>query len=233
MPLLHVFTDNVVSSGQGQLKEDIFLYFHFASWFDVWIHQKFCSGQFRLRQSEFVNINQEVGVMTRCWNIHNIATVSVSRYAKNAACMISPIVWDKGEMYPNISGRPPNSIYHQEKDVEDTFFSPLTNLLEVTTTSNFSDLDKVKLLMDWEIDTGWIIHSHGKISPCNDVCKVSVFCVVCELPVAGVSLNISHQARQPGPDPSPALSPDTGPACSHTAHWQRKWGEADNLGERN
>ena len=57
-------------------------------------------------------------------------------------------------MYPNISGRPPNSIYHQEKDVEDTFFSPLTNLLEVTTTSNFSDLDKVKLLMDWEIDTG-------------------------------------------------------------------------------
>ena len=38
--------------------------------------------------------------------------------------------------------------------MEDTFFSPLTNLLEVTTTSNFSDLDKVKLLMDWEIDTG-------------------------------------------------------------------------------
>ena len=168
--------------------------------------------------------------MTRCWNIHNIATVSVSRYVKNAVCMISRIVWDKGEMYPNILGRPPNSIYHQEKDVEDTFFSPLANLLKVTTTLNFSDLDKVKLLMDWEIDKGWIIHTLVRYLLVMMFANVSVFCVVCELPVAGVSLNISHQARQPGPDPSPALSPDTGLACSHTAHWQRKWGEADNLG---
>ena len=135
-------------------------------------------------------------------------------------------------MYPNISGRPPNSIYHQEKDVEDTFFSSLANLLQVTTTLNFSDLDKSQTTYGLG-DRYRLNYSYpSKISPPCKVmfANVSVFCVVCELPVAGVSLNISHQARQPGPDPSPALSPDTGPACSHTAHWQRKWGEADNLG---
>ena len=66
--------------------------------------------------------------------------------------MISPIILDKerGEMYPNISRRPPNPVYHPEQDVEDTVFSPLANLLKVTTTLNFSDLDKVKYLRDIE-----------------------------------------------------------------------------------
>ena len=34
----------------------------FASCYDVWINQKLCSGQFELRQSEYVNLNQKAGI---------------------------------------------------------------------------------------------------------------------------------------------------------------------------